>query len=473
MLKLGKVGDAAPRGATHLVPLALASVTLSGCQAQPAGDRTDEAPAHAAAFTADTETSPHGAHGATPAALAPEPVHDHCLHGELPDPRDETLPDVPDQWQSPSGQIDLMVPKEVIAWMGERYWEPAHDAWHNVRRCVNGGGGLFRAAECNRTDLVNPNRECANAANGYDFLAAHRHMIEGLKQAFPKHAALFAPFPKFPYDATDVPEVYRGRFGTGWSQAVKDAAKILEDIENNLSRFPTDGDLGKFMQCSGGIGGPGSVHGAMHFKWAVNGSPSNLGNQTINLKNHMFWKLHGWIDLIWERYRAAKKLTASEPAYAKIMLDQCREMDALGRYKKGLPPPVIPTQPSGPEVVESGYFHEQVRPILEEHCSGCHSEASPEASLSLGGKLTSADVVKNLRHVKSVHGGQFARVLPGEPDHSWLYLKVSGGSTAAACVGAECNSQVMPPTGEVTLSPAELEIIRKWIADGAPAPTTR
>ncbi len=75
--------------------------------------------------------------------------------------------------------------------------------------------------------------------------------------------------------------------------------------------------------------------------------------------------------------------------------------------------------------------------------------------------------------VRSVHGGSFARVTPGAPEQSWLYLKASGGSTTASCSAAECNLQVMPPVGEVTLSAAELDTLRSWIAAGAPAPTTR
>ncbi len=349
-----------------LAPLALGA--LLGCQSQ-AADDTDK----------------------SSVVLAAQESHDHCLHGESPDPRDQTLPGEPDVWRSSTGQVDLLLPKDVLSWMSERYWDPAHDAWHNVRRCVSGGGGLFRAAECNVTELVSAHRECSDATNGLEFLAAHRHMIESLKQAFPQHASLFAPFPSFPFDATDVPEPWRGRFGTGWSQNVKEMAKVLEDIEHNLDRFPSEGDLGKFMQCSGSGGG---VHGALHFKWAVNGSPGNLGNQTINLRNFMFWKLHGWIDQIWSRYRAAKQLAADQPAYTQVMQAQCREMDALTRYAQ-TKKPSTPAQPGGDKTVESGIFHEKVRPILEQHCSACHSEASPEASLSLGGNLSSTAIVKN------------------------------------------------------------------------------
>ena len=74
-------------------------------------------------------------------------------------------------------------------------------------------------------------------------------------------------------------------------------------------------------------------------------------------------------------------------------------------------------------------------------------------------------------NVKTVHGGQFSRVVPGDPAHSWLYLKVSDMAAGAGCTGDFCNSQVMPPTGQVTLSSTDLSTIRQWIQDGAAPPT--
>jgi hypothetical protein len=49
---------------------------------------------------------------------------------------------------------------------------------------------------------------------------------------------------------------------------------------------------------------------------------------------------------------------------------------------------------------------------------------------------------------------------------------LEGGRDGAGgrCTGSACNAQVMPPTGQVTLSGAELGAIQKWIADGAAAP---
>ena len=74
-----------------------------------------------------------------------------------------------------------------------------------------------------------------------------------------------------------MPEQWRGRFGNGWSQQIIDTATKLEDIENHLSEFPTEGDLGQYIQCGGMMGsmGANSIHGAMHFMWVVSDSPKS------------------------------------------------------------------------------------------------------------------------------------------------------------------------------------------------------
>jgi len=396
-------------------------------------------------------------------------AHDHCVDGELAEARDALLDGKPEQWKGSDGAIDLVLPKPVLAWMSERVWTQSHDAWHNVRRCGGGSFGGFGGASavCSKKELIPQHQECADAEDGYQFLVMHRHMMRALRQSFPAHSELFAGFPTFPLEAKDVPQQWQGRWGSGWAQAIKDTAKTLESIESKLSQFPSEGDLGKFIQCGAMSNGASSIHGALHFKWVVNASPHSLGKQTVNIENYMFWKLHGWIDTIWERYRIAKGLAPDEPKLREALSSQCREMHRLGQA-------VAPSASPGskdPLPVEHGYFHESVRPILEKVCSGCHSESSPEAGLPLGGQVSSADIVEQLVNVSALHGGQFKRVVPGDPDESWLYLKVSGTAMAAGCQGAGCNAQVMPPAGQVSLSKAELTTIRQWISDGAAAPT--
>ncbi|MFI5307070.1 MAG: hypothetical protein ACHQ53_06955 [Polyangiales bacterium] len=397
---------------------------------------------------------------------------DHCIDGYPPDSSDALVTGKPDEWKASNGDIDLVLPQPVLQWMDDRVWKQSHDAWHNVRRCNSFFPGFGGSNICtDHPDLVAQHQECSDAEDGYEFLVMHRHMMQGLKQAFPQHTSLFEGFPSFPFDATDVPEQWQGRFGTGWSAQIQQTAHTLEAIESNLSQFPTEGDLGQFIQC-GGMGSmamaSSSIHGAMHFKWVVAESPNSLGTQAVNIGNYMFWKLHGWIDGIWERYRAAKGLTDAEPKLEQALMDQCHEMHMLGlvfdaSLPLGNPPAALPT--------EHGFFHENVRPILDSKCSGCHSGSTPMAGLALTGNLTSAMVVTELVNVASKDGGQFQRVVPGNPDQSWLYLKVTNTAQNAGCTGT-CNTQGMPPTGKVELSSAQLDAIHQWIADGAPAPTS-
>jgi hypothetical protein len=407
-------------------------------------------------------------------SAAADDSHDHCIHGEPADPRDAQLTDDPDEWTSASGEIDLVEPKPVLEWMGERIWEKSHDAWHNIRRCKGGGGGFggfpgaMTTSLCMQAQLVPEHQECTDAEDGLAFLVMHRHMIHALKQAFPQHADLFAGFPHFPFDAENVPEQWRGRWGTGWSASIVDTANTLEDIENHLDQFPTEGDLGKYIQCGGMANGASSIHGAMHFKWVVNSSPYSLGSQPVNIDNYMFWKLHGWIDAIWERYRVAKGLPPDDPKLVEALTEQCREMHTLGHAVTGM----TDDASTDPLPEESGVFHEMVRPILEQNCAPCHGSQSPEAGMTLGGHISSADIVKGLVGVQAMHGGQFMRVVAGDASKSWLYLKASGMAASAGCTGAACNTQVMPPTGQVTLSQTELDTIEQWIADGAAAPTS-
>jgi hypothetical protein len=319
---------------------------------------------------------------------------------------------------------------------------------------------------CSRMEFKPAQQECEGSTDGFQFLVTHRHMLQALRQAFPTHPELFAGFPSFPYAAKDVPSEWQGRFGTGWSDQIVQTANTLEDIEHNLDRFPTEGDLGQFIQCGVMASGASSIHGALHFKWIVNGSPVLLGDQAVNTANYMFWKLHGWIDDVWERYRVAKGLTPEQPELKAALTDQCREMHTLGMALG----PRMGNDKAVALPKESGFFHESVRPTIEKVCSGCHSGSSPEGGLVLGGQVSSADIVRNLVDVQANRGGQFKRVVRSDPDHSWFYLKPAGKAADAGCSGT-CATQVMPPTGMVTLTQSQLDAIRKWITDGAQAPT--
>jgi hypothetical protein len=88
-------------------------------------------------------------------------------------------------------------------------------------------------------------------------------------------------------------------------------------------------------------------------------------------------------------------------------------------------------------------FEQHVRPILKAHCLECHGETSkPRGGLDL-----------RLRRLLVAGGDSGAGVAPGNPGDSLLIQRVAEGQ--------------MPP-GKVKLSAAEIDVLRRWIAAGAP-----
>ena len=99
----------------------------------------------------------------------------------------------------------------------------------------------------------------------------------------------------------------------------------------------------------------------------------------------------------------------------------------------------------------------QVGEVFAVSCatSGCHSGGQPEAGLSLEG-----DFAAGIIGVASGQRPDLLLVDPGNPNGSYLLIKVRGDD--------EIVSQQMPPGR--TLPAEQVEIIRAWIASGAPVP---
>jgi hypothetical protein len=423
----------------------------------------------------------------------PHPTNsDHCLYGYSALPSDDTMQAGPAIYEN-GGSKDTILQPEVLKWMADNKWTGAHVVWHAVRGCMDGSAaGLLRPLGfpdiCKDYPVLIPaDQNCKTAGDGYQFLLFHRHMMQALKQLWPKHAADFDGFPKFPTKKEELPVVWNEKDPT-WSQTILDAAAIGDNIEQHLDKFPDEGTLGYWLQCP--VGAKASfapnipyvgLHFNLHDQWSRGASsPHGLNNGQVNITNYMFWKLHGWIDKVWEKYRVAKGLTVEgSPAMTKYKQDMqqaCNEMDlevAILQQTPGSGPQLD----CPPDVDEKGDFHTKVRPIFESdknRCAGCHgpSQTSPYVDLTLGGQVSSKCIVERLKR-ESKDGGQFKLVEPGQPDKSYLYLKAAGTAATAGCTPTDpnkpCNTAEMPPSGR-TMSDAELEVLRKWIADGANYP---
>lgn len=104
-------------------------------------------------------------------------------------------------------------------------------------------------------------------------------------------------------------------------------------------------------------------------------------------------------------------------------------------------------------------FAAAVQPILTANCalSGCHAGASPAQGMNLSLGQAFANIVS----VPSNESG-LLRVKPSEPDSSYLVHKIQGTQGTVGGSGGRM------PLGRAALSQAQIDIIRQWIADGAP-----
>jgi hypothetical protein len=194
-------------------------------------------------------------------------------------------------------------------------------------------------------------------------------------------------------------------------------------------------------------------------QWAVPGSTSSLTDNNKNVQNFAFWRLHGWIDEMWERYRKAGNIGEDDPTYQKALVAECEEMMSLDRRDAGAASPA--TAAADGAATETGVFASQVAPIFAAYCNGCHDAQSPTRGLTLTGVM--ASVVRQGVVGKQSTEVSMALVQPGDPDNSWLYRKIAGKFDGIACTGCET---MMPLAGTKPTS-AEIELIRSWIAAGA------
>lgn len=98
------------------------------------------------------------------------------------------------------------------------------------------------------------------------------------------------------------------------------------------------------------------------------------------------------------------------------------------------------------EATEAVSYHRDVRPILVQHCQGCHQPAKPLGGLVL---TSFADLQK---------GGESESpgFVAGKPDESQLISQVTPKDGAAAM-----------PKERPPLKPEEIDVLRRWIAAGA------
>lgn len=231
---------------------------------------------------------------------------------------------------------DVKMPNKLVSWMESLMWGPHHDQWHFERRwdfwhyfAEHGDADMQQTAKELIEYAQSQNWKRAElqegaAGNGMDFLMMHRAMLYLIQEKFPEHQNLIRGWQTPPTDPKDQNDPVPG--GTAFDAAKAEGIKV---IENNFADFADDDAYGLFIETNirplpdnpanrdpdGRLG----VHNYLHNRWTDPASPINLGDPKVNIFNERFWKLHGWIDHQWTRFRKAKGLSDTDPAYLSLL----------------------------------------------------------------------------------------------------------------------------------------------------------
>lgn len=109
------------------------------------------------------------------------------------------------------------------------------------------------------------------------------------------------------------------------------------------------------------------------------------------------------------------------------------------------------------EVAPVVSYQADIVPLLEGNCATCHLTGEEAGGMSLVGDAAIASLVD-----KPAQGAPaILRIAPGDPDRSYIVMKLEGTHIAHGGSGARM------PFGGPPLAPTQITKIRNWIAAGA------
>src|SRR5262249_30098994 len=100
-----------------------------------------------------------------------------------------------------------------------------------------------------------------------------------------------------------------------------------------------------------------------------------------------------------------------------------------------------------PEEPQNVSYYRNIRPIFQQHCQGCHQPAKPQG----GFVMTS--------HAELLKAGDKREpgIVPGKPDKSMIVTQVTPHDGKKPAM----------PKGKESLTDYEINLIKKWITQGA------
>ncbi len=121
----------------------------------------------------------------------------------------------------------------------------------------------------------------------------------------------------------------------------------------------------------------------------------------------------------------------------------------------GNPQAFAAPEPPSSETPSPVDFNRDIRPILSQNCFYCHG---PDGNHRKGGPKKSGGLRLDTRAGERQDLGGYAAVTPGKPEASELIRRIHSADAA---------EKMPPPDSGKKLTPAQQELLRRWVAEGA------
>lgn len=115
------------------------------------------------------------------------------------------------------------------------------------------------------------------------------------------------------------------------------------------------------------------------------------------------------------------------------------------------------TAESVPAAPAASLYQSQIAPLLEANCAVCHMTGEEAGGMALVSDTAIASLVDH----PSQGAPAIKRVVPGDPDNSYIVMKLEGTHIEHGGIGAQM------PFGAPPLTKEQIALIRQWIAEGA------
>lgn len=244
---------------------------------------------------------------------------------------------------------DRAMPRAVLSYIRKNGWGCMHREWHDVRMLASLIGPEMTYVTQFHPEWTRLDPQEGGPGNGLAFLAMHRVMLSMLRAEFPGFTDAASPYADLagwapgavPVDADDaawpVPAGNPRPFNAAQKTALGNLENLMVGVVSDGLAIETDDDFGRYLETKRRPieGTPWALskdqsagfHNYMHGRFNDSQSPVRMGNFARNIEGKVFWRLHGWIDTTWTRFRKAHgRDDLTDPVYLGAMDEACRDM---------------------------------------------------------------------------------------------------------------------------------------------------